>query len=208
MAMTSAEKSRALKERMKALGLTARTIYIARGEPTPSREELAAFIAWKRGNGAGEPPQPTATGGREPDGRLPPTVDETENKARTAATGPEAPQTAAEAAHQAPAEPAPEPPKPDRKQWYAEAKAERDSAARQEVKRIALDADHNTENGIIEGVCKAAAFLVQKDDLSKARELLKAEGITHDKAEAVLYPDHRRRMSIVLTCLEKAGAWE
>jgi hypothetical protein len=36
---------------------------------------------------------------------------------------------------------------------------------------------------------------------------LQEQGITHDQAEAALYPDHRRRTSAVLFKLEKAGVW-
>jgi hypothetical protein len=59
MAMTNAEKIRALRERMKAQGLTQRSVYLPKGEPTPTQEALASFLAWQKGQLQATAPAPS-----------------------------------------------------------------------------------------------------------------------------------------------------
>jgi hypothetical protein len=102
----------------------------------------------------------------------------------------------------------PEPPQANRKGWAIQAQSERNLAVKQEKKRLALEIDHSRETSYIEGVCTTASDFLEALGTDAVKEYLNKKGITHDQAEAALYPDRRRRTSIVLAKLEKAKVWD
>jgi hypothetical protein len=180
MAMTSAEKIRALRERMKAQGLTQRSVYLPHGETTPTQEEMTAFLAWKK---AGQALQATT-----PDGLPGESV-------------PAMPQSIPEPPTEAERKEA------QRKQWAEEEHQERMREARKEGRRLARMADHSRETGYIDGLCTAAAFFIGKHRPDIAQHLLATFLIDRAKAEAALQAD-KRTHSMTLETLDRGSAWD
>jgi hypothetical protein len=205
MALTSTEKARAFRERMKAQGLTSRTVYLPQGEPTPTPEEMTAFLEWRKArrlqatgeeSGNDDAERLAVTAPKDTGIRLQLTKESAQNGERLAVTSQEGePDQAAIL------------PTPNRKVWAERAKVFREAATQGETKRVAKEADHSNDMGVIEGVCKAAVTMIKHGNLQGARDILKENEITHDQAEAALYPDHRRRTSVTLLALENAQAW-
>jgi hypothetical protein len=179
--MTNAEKIRALRERMKAQGLTQRSIYLPKDQPAPTQEELAAFLAWRKTQ-AGEPHAIQATVTEKvsetPAVTLPITVDETEAAQKEVKC----------------------------KEREEEARQETLKEARREGRRLARQADHNREAGRIDGLCTAAAFFVRKNREDIARDLLAAHFITRSMAEDALQSDKRTR-SATFDALDTRALW-
>jgi hypothetical protein len=221
--MTASERMKAMRERMKAQGLVARTVYFPKDEPPPTQEEVSAFLAWRKENS----PAVTVTASEQPQSvtvtpsKIGESVTVTPPAEPTPVTVTPQPSAAAarprakpapvgegfKPSHQeAPSAPDLQP--ADRKAWGSEAQGQRDRAVKREIKRLAQEADHSNETSRTEGLCTTLSDFLEALGPATVKEYLQKQGITHDQAEAALYPDHRRRTSIVLLKLEKAGIWE
>jgi hypothetical protein len=158
--MTSTEKSRTFRDRQRAAGNTQRSIYLPKGQPTPSPEDLAAFVAWREGK-APEPQIMT------PDAVS--ILDEKVLKARM--------------------------------------KEERRIVRTITRENLTKGPEHDREEGRIQGICEAAAFLVSHNRRDAGTALLIVFDIDRTKADEAMRPD-KRFINEAFDTLDKAGVWK
>jgi hypothetical protein len=207
MALSSAEKSRARRERMKAQGLTQRAIFFPKDEPAPTQEEITALLERRRSLQPGQSQQSKRLEATEGEAAKAGETQATERQdsARPATPALDERPLIVTVTHQA-NDIDKERTAEISQAWEDMARQKLLEAASTEGKRRAKEADHSEERGRIRGICEAALWHIEQKHPEQARELLTAKGVTHETAEAALLPD-RRRNSPTLDALEAAEVW-